>query len=58
MCTLSIKVNSDKKRYTQTIQKKIVQEIIRPNTEEYQGQEAGVGGLASRVRGGYEGILG
>jgi hypothetical protein len=28
--------------------------IIYPNTEEYQSQEAGVGGLESRVGGGYK----
>ena len=31
---------------------------ICPNTGEYQGQEAGVGGLESRVGGGYKGLLG
>jgi hypothetical protein len=29
--------------------------IICPSTGECQGQEAGVGGLGSRVRGGYRG---
>jgi hypothetical protein len=32
--------------------------IICPNTGEYQAQEAGVGGLGSRVGGGYKGLLG
>jgi hypothetical protein len=32
--------------------------IICPSTGEYQGQEAGVGGLGSRVRGGHRGLLG
>ena len=32
--------------------------IIYPNTGEYQGQEAGVGGLEIRVGGGYKGLLG
>jgi hypothetical protein len=31
--------------------------IICPNTGEYQGQEVGVGGLESRVGGGYKGLL-
>ena len=30
--------------------------IICPNTGECQGQEAGVGGLGSRARGGYRGL--
>ena len=30
--------------------------IICPSTGECQGQEAGVGGLGSRVRGGYRGL--
>jgi hypothetical protein len=33
-------------------------EIIFPSTGECQGQEAGVGGLGSRVGGGYRGLLG
>jgi hypothetical protein len=32
--------------------------IICPNSGEYQVQEAGVGGLESRVEGGYKGLLG
>ena len=32
--------------------------IICPSTGEYQGQEAGVDGLESRVQGGYKGLLG
>ena len=32
--------------------------IICPSTGECQGQEAGVGGLGSRVGGGYRGLLG
>ena len=32
--------------------------IICPNTGEYQAQEAGVGGLGSRVGGGYRGFCG
>ena len=32
--------------------------FICPNTGEYQGQEAGVSGLESRVEGGYKGLLG
>jgi hypothetical protein len=32
--------------------------IICPSTGEYQGQEAGVGGLGSRVRGQYRGFSG
>jgi hypothetical protein len=32
--------------------------IICPNIGECQGQEAGVGGLGSRVGGGYKGLLG
>ena len=32
--------------------------IICPSTGEYQGQKAGVGGLGSRVGGGYTGLLG
>jgi hypothetical protein len=30
--------------------------IICPSTVEFQGQEAGVGGLGSRIRGGYRGL--
>ena len=30
--------------------------IICPSTGEYQGQEVGVGGLGSRVGGGYRGL--
>jgi hypothetical protein len=36
----------------------VLQSIGIPNTGEYQGQEAGVFGLGSRVRGGYKGLLG
>ena len=32
--------------------------IICPSTGELQGQEVGVGGLGSRVVGGYKGLLG
>jgi hypothetical protein len=32
--------------------------ITCPSTGECQGQEAGVGGLGSRVGGGYRGLLG
>jgi hypothetical protein len=32
--------------------------IICPSTREYQVQEAGVGGLGSRMGGGYRGLLG
>jgi hypothetical protein len=32
--------------------------IVCPSTEECQGQKAGVGGLGSRVGGGYRGLWG
>jgi hypothetical protein len=32
--------------------------FICPSTGEFQGQEAGVGGLGSRAGGGYRGLLG
>ena len=35
-----------------------IMKIICPSTGECQGQEAGVGGLGSRVGGGYRGLLG
>jgi hypothetical protein len=36
----------------------VLVKIICPSTEEYQGQELGVGGLGSRVGGGYRGLSG
>jgi hypothetical protein len=35
-----------------------IAKIIFPNTGEYQGQEAGVGGLGSMVGGEYRGLWG
>jgi hypothetical protein len=34
-----------------------IAKIICPNTGEYQGQEVDVGGLESKVGGGYKGLL-
>jgi hypothetical protein len=36
----------------------VLAKIIYPSTEEYQGQEAGVGGLESRAGGRYRGLSG